>query len=274
MSHWWVNGVAGESVSASDRGFGYGDGLFETIAVRGGRCRFLPAHLQRLNDSCRRLQLPSPDQGRLTAALDLALKGADNGSLKLIWTRGAADPGYALPQTVVPTLAVCFSPVATVVSPVQGIRVRYCATRISRNPALAGMKTLNRLEQVLARAEWQDESYAEGLMQNDRDEVVCGTMSNLFAVTGNCVITPSVEECGIAGIMRQQLLEVATTLGVKWVIGKLTPAMLEKADDLFLSNTRIGMWPVAELAGSAYMRAPLTLQLRQALADRGVMECA
>lgn len=270
---WRVNGVETDQVSVADRGFAYGDGLFETIAVRGGECRFLSAHLQRLMLGCERLHIPMPAIGLLEKQIDEAMGGSASGTLKLVLTRGTGARGYMPPAKASPTCAIGFAEEAVVHSSLDGIRARYCQTTISRNPVLAGMKTLNRLEQVMARAEWTDAGMAEGLMLNDRNEVVCGTMSNLFVVANDGLWTPALDEAGVIGVMRGQILELAKELRVPVKIQSLEKDVLTQADDIFLTNARIGMWPVAELAGKKYQRSTITKQLWAGLRSRGVEEC-
>lgn len=274
MSSWWINGNSGENIAVSDRGLAYGDGLFETVAVRDGACRLLDLHLERFYSSCERLLLPLPAENLLRQAIDHGRGHVNTGSLKIIYTRGSSKPGYALPLDAEPTLVVGITEHPASVSSISGVKVRYCATPIARNPVLAGMKTLNRLEQVLARAEWQDAAIVEGLMLNDRGKVVCGTMSNLFAVIGSRLVTSALTECGIAGIMRRLVLEICDANGIELKFSELSPHELRQADDVFLTNSRFGLLPVAELDQLHYARAELTLQIRRELAARGVEECA
>ena len=274
MKRWLVNGVAGADVHPFDRGLTYGDGLFETIAVRNGECRFFGAHYARLVVSCRRLHLPVPDQDSLLNGAREIVADDPDGTLKIIVTRGPGERGYRLPADPHPTCILGYTPEAPASVPASGIRARLCATRISANPVLAGMKTLNRLEQVLARAEWDDPDVSEGIMLNERDELVCGTMSNLFLVARNQLWTPVLDESGVHGVMRSQIMDLAEDLGIGCNEQRMGTGLLDEADDVFLTNARVGIWPVAELDGRRYARSELTLQLRRGMADRGVSECA
>jgi 4-amino-4-deoxychorismate lyase len=167
-----------------------------------------------------------------------------------------------------------FSSSAPVAYPEEGIRARYCETRIGLIPALAGLKTLNRLEQVLARAELRAEDYAEGLMLDAHEHVVCGTMSNLFVVTGEKLITPDLADAGVNGIMRAQVINVAESAGIDISIQALKQAEIAAADGLFVTNSLIGMWPVAELDGVRFAPdAACIVTIRKGLAEIGVTEC-
>jgi len=236
--------------------------------------RFFGAHYARLVLSCRRLLLPVPEQHALTDSAERIIAGDTDGTLKIIISRGSGERGYRLPETVVPTCAIGFSPEPVTPSPADGIVATVCATRVSSNPATAGMKTLNRLEQVMARAEWDDPAIAEGLMQNLAGDLIGGTMSNLFVVLRDQLWTPVLDESGVHGVMRAQVMNLAEDLGVPCNERRLPPGVLDEADDVFFTNARVGVWPVARIGRHEYTRHRRTLQIMQGLADRGVIECA
>ncbi len=245
-----VNGVRSTSVSALDRGLQYGDGLFETLNIRRGRVRFLDWHYQRLCEGAQRLQLAVPSQALIESeCLQIAVGGAN--AIKLIITRGPAQRGYRMPKEAEPTriVAAFTAPTWPAEFSQAGVRLRYCQTRLGRNPALAGIKHLNRLEQVLARSEWDDADIAEGLMCDDTGAVICATQANLFLVKGTRIITPELADCGIAGIMRRALMQWATMQGRSVEQRRVMADELLQADEVLLTNTLIGAWPVRELAG-------------------------
>jgi 4-amino-4-deoxychorismate lyase len=275
MDRWLINGIKSGAIPADDRGLAYGDGLFETMAVRGGKCRFVDFHLDRLARGCLRLGIPFEADDSLRAEIAEFVAGETHGTLKLILTRGQGRRGYTPPTPAWPTRLLGFVATTPGELSAEGVRVRYCRTLIGRNALLAGMKTLNRLEQVMARAEWAVDSveHAEGLMLNDRDEVVCGTMTNLFVLRGNTLVTPVLDECGVAGIMRSQVINVANDMHIKLQESSLSKHDLRMADGVFLTNSLIGLWPVQELDGQQYTLHPLINQLRSGLALLGVQEC-
>src|SRR5690606_18605217 len=123
----------------------------------------------------------------------------------------------------------------------EGVHVRWCSTRLGTNPQLAGIKHLNRLEQVLARAEWQDGPWAEGLVCDQQGRVVCGTMTNMFIVRTGTLYTPPITDCGVEGITRARVLERAGTLGIPAHTVPLWPDEVRAADEVFLCNTVIGI---------------------------------
>ena len=245
-----VNGRAGGQLDPLDRGLQYGDGLFETMAVQDGRARFMDAHFVRLAEGARRLGLPLPDPERLAAQIAAAWpKG--RGVVKLIITRGPAGRGYRPPRTAEPTcIAAGFDwPAWPPTAWSEGVRLRYCRTRLGRNPWLAGIKHLNRLEQVLARAEWDDEGIAEGLMLDSMDQVISGTQCNLFAVIAGQAITPTLDQCGVAGVMRKAVCGWAAAERHAVIERSLGREELAAATEIFMTNALIGAWPVRELEG-------------------------
>ena len=246
-----INGQASEQVSAVDRGLHYGDGLFETLAVVAGRPCLWGEHMQRLASGCHRLRLPRPDAGQLLVDAHREIPRHGEGVLKILVTRGVGQRGYAPPPTPVPTRVVEFSPRPIDPEPYreQGVAVRYCAIRLGRNPALAGIKHLNRLEQVLARAEWDDAEIGEGLMMDTEGLVVEGTRTNLFLVRDGGLVTPRVDRCGVAGIMRAQVMALARALDIAVAEADLTPEDVAHAPGAFLCNSLIGLCPVGAIAG-------------------------
>lgn len=264
-----VNGRA-ERLDPLDRGLQYGDGLFETMAVRDGRARFVEWHLGRLAEGARRLALPLPDQDRLLGQIAAAWPRG-RGVVKLIWTRGPAGRGYRPQAAAEPTcIAAGFEwPVWPAAAWSEGVRLRICRTRLGRNPALAGLKHLNRLEQVLARAEWDDARIPEGLMLDDRGHAISGTQSNLFAVIDGQIVTPALDQCGVAGVMRRAFCSWAVDQASAVVERGIRPEELGTAAEIFVTNALIGAWPVCEIAGKRLPAGPLAARFNSWLATQG-----
>lgn len=259
----WVDGQPAAQLSVLDRGLAYGDGLFETIAVRGGRPRLLARHLARLDDGLQRLHLPL-DLGELEPELLAFCAELGEGVAKLLVTRGEGVRGYAPPQPARPCRILLGSPMP--VYPAEqaelGVRLFPCATRLAEQPLLAGLKHLNRLEQVLARSEWQDPAYAEGLMCDGAGRVIEGVYSNLFLIQDGRLLTADLSRCGVAGVMRAEVLEQAAALGIVVQVGDISRAELLGADEVFLCNSLYGIWPVRELQGHDWSVGPLTRKLQ------------
>jgi 4-amino-4-deoxychorismate lyase len=272
VERWWIGGRPGREIDITDRGLAYGDGLFETMAIREGRLRFLARHLDRLQEGCLRLRLTAPDRQGLAADLAAATQGIRHGVLKLLLTRGPGPRGYAPPATPAATLAWCV--VATEPRQSGPIEIRWCETMAAANPVSAGLKTLGRLDQVLARAEWLQPQISEGLMTSTEGRLIGGTASNVFLVTGDRLLTPSVNRAGIAGVMRGIVLETARQAGVAAVVADLPPSTVAGASEVFLTNALTGIRPVHRLGGLAWSTGPVTRLLRDRLVAAGVTECA
>jgi 4-amino-4-deoxychorismate lyase len=264
-----INGQAAAHVSAEDRGLHYGDGVFETLAVRDGRPLLWERHLQRLHAGCARLGIPAPADALLAAEAGQVCAGAAHAVLKIIVTRGEGVRGYRVVPPVHTTRLVALYPWPDwpEANAQHGVRVRVCDTRLARNPALAGIKHLNRLEQVLARNEWQDASIAEGLMLDTTDHVIEGTMSNLFVVKGGQLLTPEVASSGVAGIMRGAIVELAARHAIACEITALSLQQLREADEIFLCNSLMAVWPVRELDGVHYVPGSLTQRVAAYVAE-------
>lgn len=261
MTRVLVNGRADGTLDPMDRGLQYGDGLFETFAMRDGRARFFVWHLDRLADGCRRLALPMPDARALAEDLEVAWPRG-RGVAKLILTRGVGARGYRPPPDARPTRIVSGHEWPARDSRLWsgGVRAGICRTRLGRNAALAGIKHLNRLEQVLARAEWDDGAMDEGLMLDDRDRVIGGTMSNVFLRLSDRWVTPVLADCGVAGVMRRAFRGWAAEQGIAVMERDIAVADLAGASAMLLTNSLIGAWPVRELAGGSLPLDPLAAQ--------------
>lgn len=248
-----VNGQPGHLVEATDRGLQYGDGLFETLALRGGEVCHWPAHYARLQRGGERLGLTVPAASLLLGEIARVASGAPREVVKLVLTRGAGGRGYRPPEGATPTRIVSRHPWPE--HPAQyreeGILATCCRMPLGHNPRLAGIKHLNRLEQVLARAEWGD-AYQEGVMCDTQGNVVSGTMSNLFLVTEQGLLTPGLTACGIEGTTRARVLAAAEARGLPVSVGRISMTDLARARGLFFCNTVIGIWPVRQLDDRPY----------------------
>lgn len=228
-----------------DRGVAYGDGLFETVLVRDGVPHLWESHLARLARGCRVLGMPMPAEQDLERPLAQAGQGL--AVLKLIVTRGSGGRGYAPPA--VPALRLRWQLSAFVPDATRwraGVRVRHCRLRLGHQPVLAGLKHLNRLENVLARSEWSDADTAEGLLCDGDDRLVEATCMNLFWQRGGQLETPRLDRCGVAGTLRAVLLERLPIAEVD-----AAPGVLASAEAVWLGNSVQGVWPVTRLDGAA-----------------------
>jgi 4-amino-4-deoxychorismate lyase len=269
-----INGRTDDRIESRDRGLAYGHGVFETILMVDGQLTFLDWHLERLLEGCRRLHIPDTHLSSLLRTELAALPATEAGVVKIIVTAGSGGRGYAVPQPCEPLRVIqCSELPHWPEAPAQnGVRLRWCQTRLAQQPQLAGIKHLNRLEQVLARAEWQDPAIREGLVLDTAGHVIEGTMSNLFWISGNILHTPALNACGVAGILRRWVLTVAPTLGLETRLGQYRPDALDTADELFICNSLAGIWPAVQLEQRAFEIGPHTRAL-QALLNKEYELC-
>jgi 4-amino-4-deoxychorismate lyase len=253
-------GRAVDAVDPGDRGLAYGDGVFETILVHRGRPVWWEAHAARLAAGAVRLGIPLPDAALLRAEADACVAGIARGVLKLILTRGSGGRGYSPPVEPVPTMLLSLHDAPPAV-PAGGLALRWCDTPLAVQPRLAGIKHLNRLEQVLARGEWRDPDIHEGLMCDTQGWAVCATAANLFVRLDGQWWTPPVDRCGIAGVCRSWLMAHADA-GER----ELSPDEVERAEAVFLCNSVRGILPVARLGARRWPPDAATSALIERLA--------
>ncbi|MGQ0658425.1 MAG: aminodeoxychorismate lyase [Chromatiales bacterium] len=268
-----INGVHEDRVSIHDRGLQYGDGLFETIAVMDGVSQHWDLHLQRMARGCQRLAIPFPGPQVLTHDVKLLGPGPGRVVLKLILTRGIGGRGYRPPEEPQPTRIAYLSPWPDYppTNAIDGVAVRLCVARLGINPLIAGIKHLNRLEQILARREWPDGDVAEGLMLDIHGHLIEGTMSNVFLAEGGCLHTPSIRHCGVAGIMREIVMRECVAAGIPVTERDIHWKEVWQAEEMFLTNSLIGVWPVRRVSAAERQREfsdpRMTRDLRARLAS-------
>jgi 4-amino-4-deoxychorismate lyase len=279
VSAWFRDGTAVTGLPLEDRSWQYGDGLFETIAVRAGKPRLCDWHLERLTTGCRRLGIEPPSRTRLeedvAAALVAAREDTDFALVKIVVTAGPGPRGYAR-RSARPGCYVGVFP-ANRLDPAayrDGVAVRLCATRLAHQPQLAGIKSLNRLEQVLARNEWTDAGIFEGLTCDTAGNLICGTMSNVFILGPNSFLTPDLSQCGVGGIMRRKVVETAERAGLTVEVTTLDRRAFQSARSIFLTNSQFGLLPVRRLDDRHFDIDTTVRQLMSLLAADGFPEIA
>jgi 4-amino-4-deoxychorismate lyase len=262
-----INGQPSESVSALDRGLSYGDGLFETIRFVGDAAPLWHRHMERLLSGCERLRLPSPDMRQLLDEARRALGDLERAVVRITLTRGVGERGYALPSAPLATRVVGAFAMPSLPARIydDGIRLHPCRTMLADQPLLAGIKHLNRLEQVLARAEWSDPAVAEGLVCDQHGNAISATSANLFAVVDGVPVTPAVDRCGVAGVARAAVLDA---LGNCQVRDLPLPECLGAAE-LFLSSSVRGILPVQAVGDTVYAPGPVTRAMQRYWRDLG-----
>lgn len=243
-----VDGQPATVIDARDRGLAYGDGVFRTIKCLAGAPLWWRDQFDILRRDCTALALPVPDGDTLRDEVGRVTAGADC-AVKILVTRGSGARGYAPPAGNPPTrivMASALPPMAQAGAP-SDVAARLCQLRLAAQPLLAGIKHLNRLENVLARAEWNDPACFEGLLCDAGGQLVGGTLSNLFWLEGNTLCTPPLDTCGIAGVTRARLLRRAARLGLGVRFERRQPAAILAADEVLIGNSLIGIRRLARI---------------------------
>ena len=262
-----IDGAPADRIPALDRGLAYGDGLFESIRFVGAAAPLWSRHMQRLGESCTRLRMPVPDVAQLWREALEVTRDMSQSVVRITVTRGIGERGYGLPESPQPMRVVAAFTPPQVANEIyaQGVRMRVCDLRLAEQPLLAGMKHLNRLEQVLARAEWNDPAIAEGVLCDSHGRVISATMANLFAIVDGVLQTPAVDRCGVAGVARAEVLAVYPQAQV----GRVTLDALLGASEVFLSSSVRGILPVHSLGEQVYVPGAVARQLQQHWHDLG-----
>ena len=277
MTEWFQDNAAITSIPVDDRAAQYGDGLFETIAIRERTPRLWQYHVERLQLGCERLGIATPSAATLRAALEQAVAATRvdtrYATAKLVISTGIGQRGYKRPADH-PVIRIGLF--ASVPRPADdyrdGISVRLCNTRLAIQPQLAGIKTLNRLEQVLARAEWNAAAVAEGLTLDTDGHLICGTMSNVFVGINNQLLTPALTRCGVAGVMRRHVLTELETRGTTVAVRDITQAELANVNEMFLTNSQFGVLPVTSFDDRALAIGAFTTAVMSLVAETGIEE--
>ena len=247
-----VNGKISKTIDVRDRSVQYGDGVFETIAVKEKLLRFWKEHYQRLNKGCKILKIKCPAEIFLKKEINKFLKKTKKKKfiLKIIISRGIGGRGYNPPTNTKPAriLGIYDWPNYPEINFTKGIIMDVCKTRISSQPFLSQIKHLNRLEQIIARSEWQSKTISESIMLDFNDNVIEGTMSNIFGVKKNIFYTPNIKFSGIEGIMRGVILKLLKKNKKKYMIKKIMLKELLKFDEVFVCNSIFGIWPVIKIS--------------------------
>jgi len=275
-----VNGEPVDQILASDRGFLYGQTVFETLAVSNGSAHLSELHLQRLAQGCQVLSIPYPDdlsaEIKTLCEFSKSLSEMPNCVLRIALSMGSGGRGYANPSQpkVTRVLSLHDYPKHPEHYLRDGIECGVAEIRLSQQPALAGLKHGNRLEQIMARSQWpcaQDgqSRWQEALMLDQDNNVIEGTQSNLFILDGNRLITPRLDQAGVAGVMRETILSLSETLGVTNQIVRLSLSDIEQADSVFLSNSLIGVWPVRCFKNTYYNDFSFAHRLMKLLVKNG-----
>ena len=270
MSEVLINGLASEYVSVTDRGLHYGDGVFETIACVGNMPVFIQQHLNRMENGARRLNIPFPDRQLFLDDINCLLRANNSNSIiKLILTRGRGKRGYRYETAQIPTRICMLSAWPDYVADWRqhGISSRFCQTPVSVNPLLAGIKSLNRLDSVVASSELGT-AFNEGFLSDAEGNVIEGTMSNIFSVINDALVTPDLSRCGVNGIMREQIIDIAHNNNISVETRNITRDELLSSREIFVSNSVIGACVVKQLEQQFYNTDTMTRMINKNIDKR------
>lgn len=268
----WIDGQPGNSLPTSDRGLLYGDGVFETIRLQQGQPLLWSEHQQRLLRSCHQFGIDI-DAASVEQQLETALAAIHepelNASviLKIIVTRGDGGRGYMPTEDIKSRIIIQLHPLPSQLSDhaVNGVGCVVCTHPVSTNPALAGHKHLNRLDQVLASRELAGSLKAlnvfEGLMTDGQGLLIEGTRCNVFVVVSGQLCTPDLSTAGVAGVMRGWLIAQFEKHNIAVHIRGVSLEELKIASELFICNSVLGVIPVTRVhAGSLTTEPPVSYQ--------------
>lgn len=262
-----VNGEIARHVPADDRGLAYGDGLFETLVVSGGQPRFWQAHMDRMAEGCQRLELDMPRQSTLLREVQTAAAGQPRSVVKILLSRQASARGYAGGGVrAVQRVVIAFEHPADVDTPRRdGVPARSLELRLAVQPALGGIKHLNRLEQVLAARELQHSPGVEGILLDRDEHLVSAVSANLFLVSGGNLLTPRMDRCGVRGVVRALILR---DFKPRCELRRVTADMLHEVDEAFVCNVVRGIVPLLRIDGHHWPIGPVTRELQDWFAAR------
>ncbi len=263
--HCLINGKPAHTLSVLDRSVQYGDGCFETIRIHNGQLILGDPHIARLQRTCERLGI-AIEFAVLQAEIERLLSLEPNGILKIIISRGAGGRGYRPSMQANPTRIVQIFPIQENLQHRQGIIAKLCKHRLAEQLDVAGLKHLNRLDQVLASVELHADD-VEGICCDQRGNVIEGTRSNIILFHDQVALTPDLSRCGVRGVMLDYLLQRFTANGIHCEEKEISVEELLACDEWLVCNSVFGVWPVNKLHGHAtvtqWSTGPLTQQALQ-----------
>jgi len=250
----WINGELQETIQVKDRAVQFGDGCFTTARIMHGKVVALNAHLNRLREACDRLLIHHINWQMLQNEMVMAAATRSAGVLKVIVSRGAGGRGYSASGCQQPSRIIMLSDYPAHYHQLRqnGVKLALSSVRLGRNPLLAGIKHLNRLEQVLIRTELEQTAADEALVLDTRGMLVECCAANLFWREGESVYTPELTECGVNGIQRRWVIRQLAEQNIAVTEVSVPPSALEKADEIFITNALMPMLPVAEIENRRY----------------------
>ena len=254
------------SLDWQERGLHYGDGLFETLLKLNGEIPLWEDHYRRLKKGCERLHISLADEKWLAQKVAQEIKGQESAIIKIIVTRGRGGRGLLLPALDQPSIFVLKYPYRAIKQENLALDVSICQTRLPINRNLAGIKHLNRLDYVLAAIEIEGlENRDEAILCDTDGFIVEGIVSNLFFYLHEAMYTPTLEFCGVEGIMRQRVLNQLQHVSIAVEEGRFTPQLLLQSSECFMCNSVHGVRPIQSINRQKFVTGPVTQMLMSEL---------
>jgi 4-amino-4-deoxychorismate lyase len=269
----WVDGVLAESLPLPDRGLDFGDGLFETVLIVHGPPVYFNLHLQRLERGLRALEFPNCVSLVKTQVASILNSRRFNRlvAMRVTITRGEGPRVYAPPDASTPRIIItCVNlPDDQYKKIALPARLSMAEMRWGCQPDFAGLKHLNRLEQVMAAAEKTKAGVDEVVMSGQDGSIISVSSGNIFLYADGGLITPDLSECGVRGTRRELILEsLAPALGLSTRVARVSEALLKDADEVFYCNALVGVRPVAYYAGRTWQRHGISEALHELYWER------
>jgi 4-amino-4-deoxychorismate lyase len=262
----FIDGQKQDMVSIFNRNMQYGDGLFETCIAADNQILFWPLHFSRLKIGCEKLNINMIDEGLWLSDIKKAFEFSTkkNCIVKLILSRGNSLRGYAYKDDIEPVRIVIIS---EMYQPLfnKEFSLEYAKSGYHSNPQLAGIKHCNRLEQILARSNL---SSNEAIMLDEKENIISVTQGNIYYIFGNKLLTPKLDRCGVVGSRRSLILELAMSLKMEALESNISINQAQKADEVFISNSVIGIQPVHSIESYKLGKNPLTEKIQKAFLSK------
>lgn len=241
-----VSGQPQTQLNIADRALQYGDGCFTTVAVRRGRAELWPEHLTRLKLSCERLHIVFSAWNELHADVKALIRDQTESVLKIIISRGEGGRGYSVAGVGQPSyvLSLHAMPQHYQQWQIQGIDLGLSPIKLARQPLLAGIKHLNRLEQVLVKYELEKSSYLDAVVCDTDNMMVETSAANLFWRQGGLWYTPELINSGVEGLMRNLVMDIFRQKSVPIQAVSAKVSSLQQAEEVFICNSLMGVVPI------------------------------
>jgi len=250
-------------IPGDDRGLLLSDGLFETVLAEDGRLVWWSQHVERMTAGCHTLGLPAPDASALEAAAMAAIDGrSERLAVRLTWTAGSGDRGMVRPEPMSPRLLASASPARQPAGPISLV---LSEVRRNEGSPTSQLKTLNYLDNVVARARARTRGADDAVMLNNRGEIACVSAANIFWVKDGVVFTPQVSCGALAGVAGIHLMAAARRLGIEAKSVAAPVEALRRADAVFVTNSIIGLWPASRFEDRSFEENALVGALAEAL---------